>query len=276
MKNILKVLLGTFLAAAFLFGCKKDEKKLYFEGGTAPALTANKNAIAISYINKDNEAISFSWTNPDYKFGTGVSSQDVNYILEIDTAGANFTNSKKKQLSIAKDLTRLITQGDLNDYLLNQLELAADVTHNIEVRIISLIGTSEPTKLISNVLSYAVKPYSIPPKVTPPESGQLFLVGNASPGGWNNPVPDPTQKFTKLNPTLYELTVSITGGNSYLFLPVNGSWDTKYGFDGANNTNNTDGDNLKVGGGDMLAPVASGNYKIEVNFQTGKFKLTKL
>ena len=93
MKNILKLLLGTFLAAVFLFSCKKDENKLYFEGGTAPALTANKNAIEISYIDKDNDAISFSWTNPNYKLATGVSSQDVNYILEIDTAGANFYQS---------------------------------------------------------------------------------------------------------------------------------------------------------------------------------------
>lgn len=276
MKNILKLLLGTFLAAVFLFSCKKDENKLYFEGGTAPALTANKNAIEISYIDKDNDAISFSWTNPNYKLATGVSSQDVNYILEIDTAGANFTNPKRKQISIAKDLSKVITQGNLNDYLLNQLELAADVTHNIEVRIVSVMGTSEPTKLISNVLKYAVKPYSIPPKVAPPETGQLFLVGSASPGGWNNPVPEPTQKFTKISSTLYELTISISGGNSYLFLPLNGSWNTKYGFDGANNTNNPGGDNLKIGGGDMLAPAASGNYKIEVNFQTGKFKLTKL
>jgi hypothetical protein len=40
--------------------------------------------------------------------------------------------------------------------------------------------------------------------------------------------------------------------------------------------NNPLGDDFKIGGGDLIAPAASGTYKIEVNFQTGKFKLTKL
>ncbi|MEK7199408.1 MAG: hypothetical protein AAB212_05760, partial [Bacteroidota bacterium] len=69
--------------------------------------------------------------------------------------------------------------------------------------------------------------------------------------------------------------IALSGGNSYLFLPVNGDWGAKYGAIGANNSNNPDGDDFKPGGGDMLAPAVSGNYKISVDFQRGKFTVTK-
>jgi hypothetical protein len=57
---------------------------------------------------------------------------------------------------------------------------------------------------------------------------------------------------------------------------VYGDWGNKYGFDGANNQNDVNGDNFKKEGGDIKAPAASGNYKIEVDFQRGKFTVTKL
>lgn len=276
MKNFFKIVLAALVVAGTFAACKKDENKITFEGGTAPVLTASKNEISLSFVSQANEAITFSWNNPEYKFTTGVSSQNVAYVLEIDTAGANFTNPKKKQLSIANDLSKRITQGDLNDYLLNQLELTGDIPHNIEVRLVTTLNGSAATRLLSNVFAYRVTPYSIPPKVVPPAGGELYMVGNATPGGWDNPVPVPTQKFKKLTNTSYELTIQIVAGNSYLFLPVNGSWDAKYGFEGTNNSNDPAGDNLKFGGGDIKAPADGGNYKVEVNFQTGKFKLTKL
>lgn len=275
MKNILKTLLLLVTGATLLYACKKDENQVIFEGGTEPVLAASSTTLPLAFVNQDQNAITLSWTNPNYQFNTGLSSQDVTYTIEIDTVGANFTNPKKQSVTVANDLSRAFTQGQFNDYLLNQLQLVPGMPHNIEVRVIStLLNNTVP--LISNKLSFTVTPFAIPPKVTPPASGQLFLVGNATPGGWNNPVPEPAQKFTRVSETLYELTVSIQPGGSYLFLPVNGSWSAKYGFIGANNANNVNGDDFKAEGGDMLAPSTSGNHKIVVDFQRGKWTITKL
>lgn len=275
MKYVSKLL---FLAVLLFVvaSCEKDENRIYFEGGNAPILTSSVSGnIPLAFANADKEAVRLSWTNPDYQFTTGVSSQDVSYLLEIDTTGANFTNPKRRTLAIRGDLSKTITQGELNDYLLNTLELKPEMAHAIEMRVTaSLSGNAVP--LVSNVMAFTVTPYSIPPKVAPPASGKLFIVGNATPGGWDNPVPVPAQEFTQISPTLYEITIPIIGGNSYLLLPVNGSWDAKYGGTGGNNTNNVDGDDFKAGGGDLKAPAASGTYKIQVNFQTGKYTLTKL
>lgn len=276
MKNKLLLLLSSSLLLIFSGSCKKEENKIYYEGGTNPVLSASRTgAIPLSFANKDLEAVKLLWTNPDYQFTTGRSSQTVVYQVEIDTTGANFTNPQRKIFSISQDLSLTLTQNDLNDYLLNQLQLTPAIVHNIEVRVRSTIEIAVP--LFSNVLKFTVIPYAIPPKVEPPASGKLFLVGSATPGGWNNPVPVPSQEFTKVSPTFFRInSIALTGSGSYLFLPVNGDWGAKYGAIGANNTNNVNGDDFRAGGGDMLAPAISGNYKIEVDFQRGKFTLTQL
>lgn len=274
MKNIFKTSLVLMLVGLF-FSCKKDENQVVFQGGKAPVLTASTSNIPLSFINKDQQAITLKWTNPDYNFTTGLSSQDVNYLIEVDTVGANFTNPKKQSFTVAKDLSRSFTQNDFNDFLLNQLQLKPSVPHNIEIRVTSTLA-SNTVPLVSNKLTFTVTPYPIPPKVAPPVSGRLFMVGGATPGGWNNPVPEPSQEFTKISETLYTLNVTLTANEGYLFLPVNGSWSAKYGFIGANLTNNVNGDDFKAEGGDMKAPALAGNYKIEVDFQRGKFTLTKL
>jgi hypothetical protein len=62
---------------------------------------------------------------------------------------------------------------------------------------------------------------------------------------------------------------------SYLLLPINGFWGAKYGGLGSNNTNNPDGDDFKPEGGDLRSPATPGTYKIVVDFQRGKFSLTR-
>jgi hypothetical protein len=265
-----------FSVLLFAFAsCEKDEHKIYFEGGTAPVLSSSvTGTIPMFFKEAAQEAVTLSWTNPDYKFTTGVSSQDVSYLLEIDTTGSNFTNPKRRTLSIKNGLSKTITQGELNDYLLNTLELKPEMPHAVEMRVTaSLTGNAAP--LASNVLAFTVTPYTIPPKVAPPVSGKLFIIGDATPGDWNNPVPEPAQEFTQVSPTLYEITIALIGGKSYLFIPVNGSWSAKYGFIGEKNKNNVNGDDFKPEGNDMVAPGASGTYKIQVNFQTGKYTVTK-
>jgi hypothetical protein len=285
MKNILKFLSFSFILATVLFSCKKDEHQIFFEGGTAPALTASKTGtIPLSFANASQEGIKLNWTNPEYRFTTGINSQDVNYLIEIDTTGANFTNPKRQSISISQDLTRSFTVGEFNDFLLNQLQLDSLSTHNVEIRVTSTIGGTVP--LYSNVLKYTgVKPYAIPPKVVPPGTpptfadGKLYITGSATPGNWmaGGDPENLSQKFTRVNRTLYVLnSIALNGGQSYLFVPAYGDWGHKYGGVGANNANNVDGDDFKPEGGDIKAPAASGNYKIEVDFQRGKFTVTKL
>ena len=279
MKNILKLIVLSSLLFTVMAACKKDENKDYYMGGNPPVLTASTATPALSFANADKEALKLSWTNPNYRFTTGISSQDVSYLIEIDTAGANFTNPQKQTVAVSKDISQSFIVSQFNDYLLNQLVLKPAIVHNLEVRVKSSLAGSAAT-LISNVIKLTVTPYAIPPKVAPPVTGKLYLVGSATPGGdahgWDNPVPTPSQQFVQVSATLYEITIPLIGGKEYLFLPLNGDWGNKYAV----------ADNTVAGlsdGGDFgfnLAknfpgPAASGTYKIAVDFQRGKFTVTK-
>ena len=268
------------LLMAMMVSCKKQENKVFFEGGTNPVLTGSvTGSIPLSYANRDNPAITLTWTNPAYKFNTGTSSQNVSYLIEIDKGGTNFNSGSKQTVAISNDLSKTFTQGEFNDFMLNQLVLDTSATANIEIRIKASF-TSGAATVISNVLKYTIVPYAIPPKVPPPSTGNLYITGGATPASWQCGCGEAellSQKFNKINNTLFVLpSITLTGGGSYLFIPKYGDWGAKYGGVGANNANNVDGDDFKPNGGDLLAPAATGNFKITVDFQRGKFTVTRL
>ena len=259
-----------------LGSCKKDEAKQYYSGGTAPVLSASvSGTIPLSYATKDQQGVVLSWLNPNYYFVNGISSQDVSYTLEIDLTGNSFAGPNKISLSIAKDLAASYTQDQFNTVLAT-LNLTVGTAASIDVRVSSSLNGVTKTLLTSNTLKFNVTTFNPPPKVAIPAGGVLYLVGGATPGGWGNPVPVPSQQFTQVSATLYTITVPLTGGQKFLFLPKNGDWGHKYA---SNQTTNPTGD---AGGSfgydfgdDIPGPAASGSYKIDVDFQKGKFTVTK-
>ena len=276
-KALNKIFILVFLVSV-LASCKKDEKKLYFEGNdTTPALSASESGPLVLDILKKNEpAITFNWTNPDYKFTTGLSSQTVYYELEFDTTGGNFTNSAKTfTLDAPSNLTATLTVGSLNAKLL-AIGVPEGTARDIQIRLKASLRTSGSNpqsiySVYSNVLSINIKPY-LDTKYEVPAN--LYITGSATPGNWQCGCGEPellSQKFTKVSPFLFELTIQLSANNSYLLIPVYGSWGAKYGGLGSNNTNNVFADDFKPNGGDLKAPPSTGVYKITVNFKTGRF-----
>ena len=61
MKNMFKVLLGFLFLGFIISSCEKDENKIFFEGGTAPVLTASTTADQVLLkVNENNPAIIFN------------------------------------------------------------------------------------------------------------------------------------------------------------------------------------------------------------------------
>lgn len=270
MKSIVKLISLSLVLATCLWACTKDENREYILGGTNPVLTASSTApLVLNVLNQNNMAISFSWTNPNYQFNTGVSSQDVTYALQFDTTGANFTNPKLQTKSISKDLSTTLTVKELNAILIG-LELVEDMPHNIEVRLVaSFAGSTIP--LTSNVIKIVMSPYL---DVKFPVPTNLYITGGATPASWQcgcGEAPLATQTFTKISSTAFRITITLSGGGSYLFLPVYGSWSAKYGGVAAGNANDVNGDDFQPNGNDLKAPATTKAYTITVDFKTGKF-----
>lgn len=274
MKTILKLQALILLAFIMFNGCTKDETKLYFDGGTPPVLSVVASPDTLSYLNANKTLLTLNWTNPDYSFTTGVSSLDVTYNIQIDTLGSNFTNPNMKVISVSKDLTYSFTDSIMNDIMQNQLNLLPNMQHTLDIRVVSNL-TNNSAKLTSNSFQYSATPYVIPPKVNPPPSGQLYLVGSATAGGWNNPVPTPSQQFTKIDELHYTLTVNLIGGQEYLFIPVNGDWSHKYACKKTSDQPATGGEFGYDFSSNFPGPAAGGTYKIDVDFQKGKYTVTK-
>ena len=285
MKNLIKSLFTFSVLSVLLVSCKKDENQVYFNGGTNPVLTASSTtALVLLNANKANHAVTFSWTNPNYQFNTGSSSQDVTYTLQVDTTGANFTSANKQEKSISKDLSIALTVSDVN-FFLTKMALTSGVAHNMEFRIKSTL-TNSSVPLYSNVIKISVNNY-LDFAVEPPGTsaaqyldGNLWILGDAVASGWSNPLPSPydvSQKFARaggVNDVLhYVATVNFNATGGYKLIQTQGVWATQYhALDG---TAKLSGDFEKKDSDPQFPSPGAGLYKVEINFQTGKYTLTK-
>ena len=277
MKNKLFIPLVS-CTVLMLFSCEKKIDKIYYEGGNPPSLNESTANVTLEPGTEALTAIVFKWTNPDYKFTTGISSQDVSYTLEMDTLGANFSSSKKYTTVISRDLSRTFTVGELNGILGNTMVLQLDPRrfYTLQVRIISSISAT--VKLTSNVVSFTTKPFAPPPKVALPTAGTLWVTGDAFASAWANPLLSPydvSQKFTKISSTLYQLIVPMVGGGGYKVIQEQGNWDTQYHALAAGRSWNS-GDFEKANADPTFpGPPDPGNYKITLDFQLGKYTVVK-
>lgn len=281
MKNLSKILLFSSLLTAILVSCKKDENKVFYEGGTAPVLTASSTApMVLNPADKENIAITFNWTNPDYKFNTGVSSQNITYTLQIGKVGSHFTGPTLQEMAIANDLSVALKVKEVNGFL-TKMELTPSVAHDIEVRVRASLG-NVAVPLYSNIINLKITPY-LDFAVEPPgtfannyDDGNLWVVGDCFLGpNWSNPLPPPydvSLKFTKIDKLHYELIADFDATGGYKLIQEPGVWSSQYHALVAGAP--LAGDFEKKDADPQFASPGIGKYKIEINFQTGKYKLT--
>ena len=93
--------------------------------------------------------------------------------------------------------------------------------YDLDVRVISSRANNNERK-ISNILKIRATPYKIPPRVALPTTQRLFIIGGATVGGWNNPVPVPSQEFARIDETTWGGVFQLSSSQGYLLLPENG------------------------------------------------------
>lgn len=268
----MKYLSNLLIAALFLTACDKRDSLPFYGTGTAPVLQSSATTVAPAPADSLKQVLSFSWTNPSYPADS--SASPVKYMLEIDSSGRNFSKAVSYMLSGA--VTDTFSAKQLNAIALG-FGFSYNVAYKMDIRIISSY-TNNNQQLTSNILTITYTPYVIPPKVQPPVSKKLFLVGDASAGGWTNPVPVPTQQFERVDSVDYAGVFKLNAGGQYLLLPVNGDWTNKYAV--ASATIPATGGSFGYNGGDntynanFTGPAAAGWYEIRVNFQAGTFTVT--
>jgi hypothetical protein len=202
------------------------------------------------------------WTNP-----VPVPSQQFEKVDSVDYAGVF-------NLSAGGQYLLLPVNGDwTNKYAISSASIPAtggsfgyngnDGTYNTNFTGPATAGLYE-IWLNFQTGTFTVTPYA----QFLPDS--LFIVGAATPGGWNNPVPDPGQAFSRLNSTQFKITLPMSAAGQYLLLPINGSWTNKFavangnvpatggpfGYNGSNGTYNTN----------FNGPASAGTYTLIADF----------
>ncbi|MBS1919387.1 MAG: SusE domain-containing protein [Bacteroidetes bacterium] len=224
-------------------------------------LSTEKTSVTGSASTSANHSNTFSWSAafPGY---TG----NITYSIQYDSAGKKFVAPQELAGGVFV-YSLSLTQDDMNTTALTS-GIPIGNTGTVEYRVKAV--TASGAIAYSNVVNVSIGTFSpVPPN--------LYIVGDATPGGWNNPVPTPSQQFKKVDAYSYSITIGLTAGKSYVFLPVNGDWSHKYG--GATDGTASGGGTLlkdgAVPGSNTPAPATTGVYKIVVNFQTNTYTVTQ-
>jgi hypothetical protein len=264
LKNILML----FMVAVTAFtACDKIDDLPLYNVGIDPAVTASATTIAPAPADSLKDVLTLDWSDPKYATDT----TNVKYLVQIDSAGRNFSKAAIREVMGKRTTT--FTAKDLNNIMLG-FGFEFNKAYDLDIRVVSSYANNNE-KRNSNIVKIKGTPYKIPPKVALPTTGKLYLVGDATEGGWSNPVPVPTQEFTRIDETTFAGIFRMKGGKQYLILPLNGNWDNKYSV--ANNTlpDLNKGGEFRFNASDNFpGPTADGEYKIVLDFQQGKFTVT--
>jgi hypothetical protein len=274
MKKINHLFLILFLASFVFSACEKADSLSSYADGVTPVLSASTLTVNPPPSDADKVVLRVNWTDPKHAQDKSLYK----YYLEIDSSGKNFTNATIINIDKKEDKDNrsyAFLGKDLNTILLSY-GFEFNKAYSIDIRLISSYANNNDLKK-SEPVKISATPYKIPPKVELPSTGQLFIVGDATEGGWVNPVPVPLQELERIDETTFGGIFKLNGDKQYLLLPSNGSWDKKYAIkdnlipgveDGGDFFYSTDGS-----GSNFKGPATSGFYKITLDFQTGKYKV---
>ncbi len=132
------------------------------------------------------------------------------------------------------------------------------------------------------IVDFKTGTYSVtkaPGLIAPPAT--LYIIGDATALGWA--APNATQKFTQIDANTFTITIPLIGGKKFDFITTETTWSDP-AYKGATGSEPPmGGDFVESGanttpawaGSDIIAPAASGTYKITVYFKAGSYVLTQ-
>ncbi|MHA6248345.1 SusE domain-containing protein [Pontibacter sp. CAU 1760] len=223
MKIWLNKIFALCLCSLVLMSCEKDEDRVTVKIGEAPTLATSATSVVLVEAQAEEEAVTFSWNPMDLKWSDeNVShSNAVNYILQFDAAGNNFTSPE--EIEVGSSTSHSITHGQMNA-LLNRMELTPGQASSVEVRLFPALGDNQ-TPSYSNTIEASYTPWLDKPKFA-----TVYMVGDATLNGWSNPG-GMAMFRSETNPFLFTYTGFLKGG-AVKFVQKDGLWAPQWGSDG--------------------------------------------
>ena len=228
----------TFLAA-FFTACE-DVDMVQIDPTANTVVSLSTNNVVLIEDNATDNAVTVSWTLPDFNFDAAPS-----YTIMIDVNGGDFMTAQL--ISAGSDYSYNFTVADLNNKLLS-LGLSPNEEAVVDFKVKTTLSSYQ--EMLSESVSLTVTPYSSILDL----STNIGVVGSATPGGWGNPdIPD-LPFYTTATADVYVAYVTL--GNGEIKFRKDNLWTENYGDTGADGTLEANGDNI---------PVSAGSYMITLN-----------
>ena len=174
MKNLKKISAGLLAVVAFVGfnACSEDDNLIIAsaQGGPELVTPASGTALVLTAANEQSVATTLVWNDADYGTSTAIS-----YEVQIALAGTDFETPVTAGTTNERFLTWTVSQ--LNEAAVG-VGLSPFVPGDLDVRVLSSIGTEDAQQQISNPITLNVTTYTTSlPKLAVPGNHQ----------GWDPP-----------------------------------------------------------------------------------------
>lgn len=214
--NLSQMLVIFFACGVGLMSCESYEEDYSPRKADKPVLSTTATSVELSQKRESNTGLSLSWTAG----GNDGTNSAISYKVEIAKAGDNFSNTYTIDAGKGSYAYNF-TVGDLNALLRSQFFVATGAAAQLEFRIISQALDPSVEADTSNVVMITTTPYEPVPVPL-----NLYLLGDATPNGWDNNNPTPMTKNGN-DPGVFSWQGQLKSGE-LKFLTTVGQWLPSY------------------------------------------------
>ena len=247
-QHILHYAWSLLLAATTLTACVDDDYMETDKGHNELALSANSTEIVLDEQQHAGTALELTWTTGT-NYGTG---NRIAYTVELARAGTDFASSYAVVQDAVQQYVWTATVEDLNNLLRGHFGATGGETLSLEARVTAAVAGQEQTQVAQT--AFSVTAYE-------PLTTTLYLIGDATPGGWDN---NAATEMTRKDNGIFTWTGQLNVG-SFKFILMPGTFSPCY------NNANEDGTLYYSADGtpDINFTVdEAGFYQVDVNLFT--------
>jgi starch-binding outer membrane protein SusE/F len=228
MKKIILIITIALGIGLFFSGCEKNDKepKWKLESSVAPKITNPQNDSAIILTLADSaNSVFVQWSAASYVISGDAVLPTPTYSLQIAFADSSFNGAK--ELINTKSLSYETIVFNFNKILLT-MGMTGDSTGDFELRVLSRINGVDATETSSETIRLAITTFE-PPAPPEPVEKFIYLLGDATPAGWNNLAALPMTQID--NGVFARVETLDPAGLWFKFISKLGQWAPQWGTD---------------------------------------------
>ena len=194
-----------FLALSLFMGSCEEEEIITLDSGASTTMIISSNEVVLEKENEGTDALTISWTKPDYGYNAAA-----NYQILFDLPGGDFSTAQV--VEGGKEYNKTFKTEELNEIMLD-LGLLAEESAQVIVKVKSTL--SSESIINSEVSPMMVTPYS-------DVFTSIYMIGDAL-LGWDTSLAVETYG---VGPKTYEVIAEFNNGKIFRFFDQP-SWDAE-------------------------------------------------